>query len=61
MSATPGMVVDAFVAEIRSNVDAFYADAITHEAFSARQRDTWSRASDANVQAQVARILSEKR
>ena len=46
-------------AELKANVDAFYADAITHEAFSERNRATWDAivADGSQVQVRVLALM----
>ena len=56
MSNTPADYVTA----LRANVDAFYADTITHEAFTARQRDIWRAVeTDHTTREAVSRLLLE--
>jgi len=38
-----GATAQAFMEEIRGNVDDWYADRIDHETFSTRQRAIWER------------------
>ena len=55
--------VDEFVAELRGNVDAWYAKEIDYDAFHARQCVTWATICDAGpaVHDEVRRVLWETR
>ncbi|MBN1773598.1 MAG: hypothetical protein JXB32_20210 [Deltaproteobacteria bacterium] len=51
-----------FVADLRDNVDAWYDGRIDYEAFTARQRETWSAIREAGpaVEQRVHRALRDQ-
>ena len=51
-----------FLEDITANVDAWYADGIDYETFSARQRVTWDAIEDAGpaIKARVLKALRDR-
>ena len=52
---------DRIVKAIRANVDAYYADEISYEAFGARQRDLWDEAASCGVNDAVMNIIANNK